>query len=81
MYDITNLMTWFISEVIRIFQFSYFMLENITFMGTNLLSVSIMLLIIGALIKVTLVVPKGTIPNGSEIKQRKEKTKHDTKSK
>ena len=64
--DITNFMTWFLNQVVRIFTYSYNTLDSITFMGTSLLRVSLTILILGTLIPILL-----TIVNTQGIKAEK----------
>lgn len=64
--DITNFMTWFLNQVIRIFTYSYNTLDRITFMGTSLLKVSLTIVILGTLLPVLL-----TIVNTQGIKAEK----------
>lgn len=64
--DITNFMTWFLNQVIRIFTYSYNTLDNITFMGTSLLKVSLTIVILGTLLPILL-----TIVNTQGIKAEK----------
>lgn len=64
--DITNFMTWFLNQVIRIFTYSYNTLDRITFMGTSLLKVSLTIVILGTLLPILL-----TIVNTQGIKAEK----------
>lgn len=54
MNDITSFMTWFVSEVVKIFTSFFNILDGITFAGTSLLKVSITILILSALLPVVL---------------------------
>lgn len=54
--DITNFMTWFIQQVVKIFTFVYSTLAGITFMGTNLLQVILTITILGAILPVFLTI-------------------------
>ena len=50
--DITNFMTWFVSQVVSIFTQVFTILDNIRFGGTTLLRVCVMIVILSALIPV-----------------------------
>lgn len=75
--DITEFMTWWINQVIIIISKCFQILQNIEFMGTNLLAVITTIIIIGVALPVLLTLPTGgieTIINtGERIKPRKEK--------
>ena len=54
MNDITDFMSWFVSEVVDMFSELFSILDGITFAGTSLLKVILTLLILGALLPVIL---------------------------
>lgn len=54
--DISNFMTWFLSQVINIFTYTFNTLNSITFMGTSLLKVILTITILGALLPVLLTI-------------------------
>lgn len=72
--DISNFMTWFIQQVVRIFQYTYTMLNNITFSGTSLLKVIIFINIIIPFIYLVITIPVS--PKGAyrEGQRRKDET-------
>ena len=55
--DITTFMTWFVSQCVRIFTYTYTTLDNIQFAGTSVLRIIIMTSILSALIGVVLTIP------------------------
>lgn len=55
-YDISNFMTWFIDCCISIFGSFFTTLESIQFLGTNLLQVSITIILLGTLLPVLLTI-------------------------
>lgn len=77
MGDITTFMTWFVGQVIQIFTFTYTTLDGITFANTSIFRILLTITIIGAVIKVALVIPQGIIPKGERIKndRKHERTK------
>lgn len=62
MYDITNFMTWFLTELLKLVSNIYSFLNNITFMGISILDFTITCLIISVVINImlTLVTSNGT---------------------
>lgn len=58
--DITNFMTWFLSEVVKIFTFVFSTLDNITFMGTSLLNVILTIVILSALLPILLTIARSS---------------------
>lgn len=53
-HDISNFMTWFIGEVVKIFTSFFNILDSIQFSGTSLLKICIVVLIFSALFPVIL---------------------------
>lgn len=74
--DITNFITWFISQVVSIFSKVFEILDSITFSGTSLLKFSVALVVITALIPVILTIGK----TSSVVASRSEKVKSNSKS-
>lgn len=64
--DITEFMTWFLSQVFNIFTFAFTTLDSIEFMGTSLLRVMLTILIIGSLLGVVLTISKSVNYVGSK---------------
>lgn len=58
--DITNFMTWFITQVINMFKTIFTTLDDITFSGTSLLKIIITISILSALIPVLLTIVKSS---------------------
>ena len=54
MYDITDFMTWFLSELLKLVSNIYSFLNNITFMGISILDFTITCLIISVVINIML---------------------------
>ncbi len=54
--DITNFMQWFINQVVSIFSQLFNILEDIEFMGTNLLQVCVTIVIIGTIIPILITI-------------------------
>lgn len=54
--DISSFMTWFLTQVVNIFSYTYTTLNNITFMGTSLLKVILTITILGAMLPVLLTI-------------------------
>lgn len=69
--DISNFMSWFISEVIGMFTWAFNLLDSITFGGTSLLRVLITIIILVPLLGVVLTLSQ----NVSVIGHRSEKVK------
>lgn len=60
MNDITSFMTWFISEVVKLFSGFFNILDSITFFGTSLLKLSLTILILSALLPIVLTIANST---------------------
>lgn len=58
MYDITDFLTWFLFELIKLVASIYDFLNNITFMGISILDFTIGCLIISVLINILLTLVK-----------------------
>ena len=74
--DISNFMSWFISQVFNIFKWFYNLLDSITFGGTSLLKVLVTIVILVPLISVVLTINQNVnvIGNRSErIRNKKER--------
>lgn len=59
--DITDFMTWFLSQIVSMFTSIFSTLDSITFMGTSLLKVSLTIIILSVLIPILLTVGKSSI--------------------
>lgn len=57
--DISNFMSWFLSQLLRIFTFTYNTLNNITFGGTSLLKVIIFINVIVPFLYLVITIPNG----------------------
>ena len=57
--DMTQFMTWWLNQVLTILQWLWTELENITFMGTNLLDVLIAIVVISIILNIFLSISKG----------------------
>lgn len=85
--DISNFMSWFVSQCVSIFGDVYNTLDSITFLGTSLLKFSITILILGSVIGVLFTLSQSMVVNsersghlrGSHM-QEKEKAKQAKKS-
>ena len=76
--DITNFMTWFISQVVNIFSFVFTTLDSIEFLGTSLLQVILTILILGSLLSVVLTIGKSvdySVRRSERVRSRKERNK------
>ena len=73
--DISNFMSWFVSQVARIFTYTYTTLNNITFAGTSLLKVIIFINVIVPFLYVILTIPHN--PKSAYEKGRRESGKND----
>ena len=78
--DISNFVTWFISQIGTMFTQCFSILQNITFLGTNLLSVILTILILTALLPIIFTIaPTNSLSKGykygvsERIRERKEK--------
>ena len=58
MNDITEFMSWFISQVVDMFGELFSILDSITFAGTSLLRVLLTIMIFGSLLGVILTISK-----------------------
>lgn len=74
--DISNFMSWFITQVVNIFKWFYNLLDSITFGGTSLLKILVSIVILVPLISVVLTINQNVnvIGNRSErIRNKKER--------
>lgn len=74
--DISNFMSWFITQVVNIFKWFYNLLNSITFGGTSLLKVLVTIVILVPLLSVVLTINQNVnvIGNRSErIRNKKER--------
>lgn len=74
--DISNFMSWFITQVVNIFKWFFNLLDSITFGGTSLLKVLVTIVILVPLISVVLTINQNVnvIGNRSErIRNKKER--------
>lgn len=74
--DISNFMSWFITQVFNIFKWFYNLLDSITFGGTSLLKILVTIVILVPLISVVLTINQNVnvIGNRSErIRNKKER--------
>lgn len=69
--DITNFISWFVQQTIRIFTFTFDTLNNIEFAGTSLLKVIIFINVIVPFLYVILTIPHN--PSSAYEKGRREK--------
>lgn len=69
--DITNFMTWFVSQVVDIFSWFFGILDSITFAGTSMLKVLITVVILVPLVGVFLTLTK----NATVVGQKSERVK------
>ena len=77
--DISNFMSWFITQVFNIFKWFYNLLDSITFGGTSLLKVLVTIVILVPLISVVLTINQNVnvIGNRSErFRNKKERVDH-----
>lgn len=75
--DITNFITWFVSQVVNIFSKCYSILDSITFAGTSLLRVIITIIILGSLVGVFLTLSKSVNVIGQRSERIKKKNEED----
>ena len=81
MNDITEFMSWFISQVVDIFGVLFSILDSITFAGTSLLRVLLTILILGSLLGVILTIGRTVSTNlakaerSDRVKERSNKKK------
>lgn len=74
--DITNFITWFLNQVIGMFTKIFNILDSITFLGTSLLRVIVVITILVPLLSVVLTISNSTSVMGSryeKVKKSKEK--------
>lgn len=71
--DITEFMTWWLSQVLQLFTKIFNLLDSIQFMGTSLLKVILTILILTVLIPVILTISKSTNFIGSKAEQIKDR--------
>ena len=79
--DITNFMQWFIQQVVSMFQQLFGILEDIEFMGTNLLQVIVTIIIIGAIIPILLTIGTSVGNMGTNVYSYNERVKEKNKAK
>ena len=77
-YDISTFMAWWVTQVITIIGYCWNTLDSIQFAGTSILRIMLMIIIFGALFKVTLTIPQKLSTGVSE---RRKESKNDNKSK
>lgn len=53
--DISNFMSWFLGQVLKIFTFCLGLLGNITFYGTSLLELIVSLLVLGVVLDIIVI--------------------------
>lgn len=75
--DITEFMTWWLSQVVRMFTYFYNLLDSIQFMGTSLLKVILTILILSVLIPVILTISRSTNFIGSKAEKIKDRRSND----
>lgn len=78
--DITNFMTWFLSEIVDMFTKIFNILDGITFFGTSLLRVIVVITILVPLLSVVLTISNSTSVIGSryeKVKKSKERSSKD----
>lgn len=77
--DISNFMSWFVSQVVRIFTWCFNTLDSIQFGGTTLLRVLVTIVILVPLLSVFLTLGKnGGIPVARSEKVRSKSEKDDS---
>ena len=79
--EITNFMTWFVSQVVNIFTWCFNLLDSITFGGTSLLKVMITIMILVPLLGVVLTVSRDSFVIGSKSERVKEKKERSSNAK
>ena len=75
--DITEFMTWWLSQVLQLFTKIFNLLDSIEFMGTSLLRVIVTILILSVLIPVILTISKSTNFIGSKADKIKSRRSSD----
>lgn len=77
--DISNFMSWFISQVLSIFTKCYTILDNIQFAGTSLLKVIVTILILVPLLGVILTLSQSVSVVGQKSERIREKRERNKK--
>lgn len=75
--DITDFMTWWLSQVLQLFTKIFNLLDSIQFMGTSLLKVILTVLILSILMPVILTISKSTNFIGSKADKIKSRRSND----
>ena len=75
--DITESMTWWLSQVLQLFTKIFNLLDSIQFMGTSLLRVIVTILILSVLIPVILTISRSTNFVGSKAEKIKDRRSND----
>lgn len=75
--DITEFMTWWLSQVLQLFTKIFNLLDSIQFMGTSLLKVILTILILSVLIPVILTISKSTNFVGTKADKIKSRRSND----
>lgn len=78
--DISNFMSWFVSQVVSIFTWAFNLLDSITFGGTSLLKVLVTIIILVPLLGVVLTLSQNVSVIGhrsEKVKERKNKNAKD----
>ena len=70
MIDITEFMTWFITQVINIFTAGFNILNNITFAGTSLLKINLAILFFSAAIPVILTIANSGLNKANTLSEK-----------
>lgn len=80
--DITNFMTWFVAQTVKIFTSFFNLLDSITFAGTSVLKVSVTVIILSSLLGVILTIGKtsGIVATRSERVVEKGRRNNENKS-
>lgn len=80
--DITNFITWFIAEVVKIFSKMFNILDSITFANTSLLRVIVTIIIISTLLPVIITIvnsPESVGQRSERVGRNSKKEKKETK--
>lgn len=76
--DITNFITWFIENILKIFTSSFNLLNKITFYNISLLQYIISVLVLGVILEILLtLVSSNGIRNSREYMRKETKKKND----
>ena len=73
--DISNFMSWFVQQVVKIFTWAFNLLDSITFGGTSLLKVTITISILVPLLMTLLTVSRNssvTVARSDRVNSKKE---------